>query len=115
MTLLTEDEAKERWCPFARYAVVSKHVVSAAGNRFGDDVVPLDMNPKQSRCIGSACMAWRWQPTGEGESKIEGIKRRREETGASLVEAKNYVEAHPEYLKKEPSDLGFCGLAGRPS
>ena len=55
---MTEDEAKTKWCPFVRYAIVSKYVVSSGANRLGDDV-GYHENASQCRCIGSACMAWR--------------------------------------------------------
>jgi ribosomal protein L7/L12 len=32
--------------------------------------------------------------------KVNAIKRYRTETGASLLEAKNYVEAHPSYIEQ---------------
>lgn len=51
--LLTEKEAGERWCPFARY--VEKGW--GAYNRIeGDDRDSDGASP----CIGSNCMAWRW-------------------------------------------------------
>ena len=44
---MTEDEAKTRWCPFAR-------LNDGAGNynRCGPAA--------NLECIGSACMTWRW-------------------------------------------------------
>ena len=83
---MTEDEAKERWCPFYR--------VSAAGVEA--DVELYDTrkhNPSPSgqlgdgRCIASDCMAWRWKSLPEGTS-----------------------------LKLADLDIdeGYCGLAGRP-
>lgn len=55
---MTEDEAKQKWCPFAR--VIHFHdndhngVSPAAGNR------GCHGEPKtEARCIGSDCMAWR--------------------------------------------------------
>jgi hypothetical protein len=54
---LTEDEAKTKWCPFARVALRNKEgAVSTAFNR--------QENSKNEAsavglCIGSACMAWR--------------------------------------------------------
>lgn len=76
---MSEDEAKTKWCPFA-------HLES--GNRaLGGDY------RKSVLCIGSACMAWRW----------------------------NYNPAlRDEYRAKDnmTDDVllsGFCGLAGKPS
>jgi len=54
-------------------------------------------------CIGSKCMAWRWQPEAD---QIRAL-RERMETG--LVEAWQNAEK-----LQEPAVAGFCGLAGRP-
>ena len=42
--MLTEDEAKTQWCPFANTRLVKAS------------------DPASDRCIGSACMAFRWVP-----------------------------------------------------
>jgi hypothetical protein len=63
---MTEDEAKTKWC----------------FRRKPDPIyVP---EPSNIRCIGSACMAWRWQMTVNKDGSIEDEKE------------------------------GFCGLAGEP-
>ena len=83
---VTEDEAKTKWCPFARVV---------AGNR-GNGGVLTDILPASNRtravnegatyitdaamCIGSACMAWR----------KSGLEQR----------------------DGEFVDTGYCGLAG---
>lgn len=55
--MLTEKEAKEKWCPFARNPIPLRsnlgNVGFVVGNRAKDD--------DQSPCIASECMAWRWQ------------------------------------------------------
>lgn len=51
--MMTEAEAKARWCPFAN---CSNHGDASSGNRSWDGVPD---NPAV-RCIGSRCMAWRW-------------------------------------------------------
>jgi hypothetical protein len=110
--MITEDQAKERWCPFARYAIFSRHGQSSAANRLGDDN-GLHINHKSCRCIASQCMAWRWERIVD-ENLIEAIKRYRSETGAGLHEAKAFVEAHPEYRTAPPPTRGYCGLASKP-
>jgi len=61
MNSYTEDEAKGKWCPFARAVVAvsettqglpPQYKAMASGNRF--------LNGTISPCIGSGCMAWRW-------------------------------------------------------
>lgn len=63
--LLTEEQAKEKWCPFVRTVKFSPSVSGgiaimqaiALGNRLAEN---SDELPGVTRCIGSACMAWRW-------------------------------------------------------
>ena len=49
--MLTEQEAKKKWCPFAR-------PMSANGQTIINRNVTGEISAK-SMCIGSACMAWR--------------------------------------------------------
>lgn len=63
MTALTEDDAKTRWCPAARVAPVGEQNL---WNRSKLDTglpggTDADRHLRMSRCIGSACMAWRWK------------------------------------------------------
>ena len=57
----TEDDARRRWCPMYRISIAC----DALGNtkyESNRDIVTSDIDGnKQSRCIGSACMAWRWK------------------------------------------------------
>lgn len=55
---MTEDEAKTKWCPFAR--------VYEFGNRESAITAGVGLMPINSNCIASQCMAWRWgaPPTG---------------------------------------------------
>lgn len=55
---MTEDEAKTKWCPFAR--VVSNGMVANRDNANDGLVTSVD---DQSRCIGSDCGVWRWFST----------------------------------------------------
>lgn len=97
MSLCTEEEAKERWCPFARATLFAEEpdgeVTVIAGaptfNRFAEARASGPTNPPSCRCIGSQCMAWRW---GDDD--------------AALNERMHGREATPE--------LGYCGLAGKP-
>jgi hypothetical protein len=76
---MTEDEAKTKWCPKIEHRGLGK-------------------------CIGSGCMAWRWEPqTYEHHSNDVG----------------SYVNTEPDTNRygvrgKALPREGFCGLAGRP-
>ncbi len=97
--LMTEEEAGQRWCPLARDS-------NTGGNRtrFGGDGSPVDPQYGAEMagdfpCIGSQCMAWRWDMTwasateeGDGGDMVVRLKRR----------------------KGEPK-RGGCGLAGQVS
>lgn len=76
--MMTEEEAKAKWCPFARLVLTSEGFPS--GNRFQENSFV-----GETRCIGSACMAWR----------------------------KYTAVVQPMGTPK--ADYGYCGLAGRPA
>jgi len=67
---MTEDEARTKWCPFARVlsSLSNGHVViaAAAGNR-ANGLTGGGLNPSAARCIASDCMAWRWHDGGTSE------------------------------------------------
>lgn len=71
---MNEDEAKTKWCPFAR----NQPAINRGGMDFLHDCDP--------RCIGSECMAWRWN------------KDNRQEVGHDEIGA---------------PERGYCGLAGK--
>lgn len=78
---MTEDEAKKRWCPFS---MTFGHGVSL--NRINFDAAQSPDVRKQTRCLGSGCMAWRWEIADTAD-------------GRGIEMSKTY---------------GYCGLAGRP-
>lgn len=55
----TEKEAKMKWCPQARY------FVAPDGNGYSN----MGPGAKDSTCIASECMAWRWT---EGYTSVNG-------------------------------------------
>lgn len=88
---MTEDEAKTKWCPFARTVlqVDSAGDALSIGNRHYHNDGPA------SFCIASSCMAWRWD-----QEPIRWSGR----PGESMKPS-----------EWEPSaEQGFCGLAGKP-
>jgi len=86
---MTEEDAKTKWCPFVRFYNT-------------DAYIPSEEQLKQaSRCIGSACMAWRI----EHIDKVPTGKITAQKGGGSMY------HMAPEY---EDVPHGYCGLAGRP-
>jgi hypothetical protein len=59
---MTEEQALEKWCPFARVMwprEIEESGIGAAGiNRRVDDNRTTTL-PAGTNCIGSRCMAWR--------------------------------------------------------
>lgn len=94
MTCMTEQEAKTKWCPFARVAEPqrfgsqSEMAPVAAVNRGSDALSNHSWQPN-AMCIGSACMAWR---------------RVYEQDKSAVAYGYETAVAEPR---------GYCGLAGK--
>lgn len=115
---MTEDEAKTKWCPWARTLDSESDtarvggepmLVGAAVNRvpgdydkYGNEIVQLS---GRHRCIGSACMAWR--PHYEMELVDRSTEERR-----PAYEGIPYDRRHERLTAK--INGGYCGLAGKP-
>lgn len=83
---MTEDEARQKWCPFVRLSAQqdTSHAQGYCWNNRGDDT-------HDANCIASDCMAWR----EAGEAYVPC---------APTEEGFTYVAA----------PAGYCGLAGKP-
>ncbi len=104
MSLCTEDEAKERWCPFGRFD-------SAAGGSHNRDY----QGGPSTMCIASQCMAWRWQPLQADQPFLDAVKKRMDDTKEAHPKAVKYVRAHLAELGLPNKPFrGYCGLAGQP-
>lgn len=53
---MTEDESKEKWCPFKNAYYVDRD----------DDYTPF--NNDNCKCMASECMMWRWEHMSVGEA-----------------------------------------------
>jgi hypothetical protein len=95
---MTEDEAKTKWCPFARVGGPMQSIAEGTSyNRWpGSDGTTEAMLGENhiTLFIGSACMAFRWLP--DATATLSG------HTITNLTE-----RAHS-------GRLGYCGLAGKP-
>lgn len=82
---MTENEARQKWCPSVRTgAGAPGSGVGAFNNRGQAQTKSNRENPVISSCIASDCMAWRWE-----QEPIDTEHRHR-------------------------IGLGYCGLAGKP-
>lgn len=90
--MLTEQEAAERWCPFVRYRAAYDDTASNRWKQSAPADQPDALNPIACRCIGSACMAWRWESRPDRSvSAGQGVR----------------LDVMP-----PTSHRGYCGLAG---
>jgi hypothetical protein len=54
--MMSEDEAKRKWCPFAR----AWDGQGASTNRIASGDLNIPGPRSDCNCIASKCMAWRW-------------------------------------------------------
>ena len=58
--MMTEEEAKTKWCPFARArGFASEAAINRPWTGLPQDHQKADIPDGECKCIGSACMAWR--------------------------------------------------------
>lgn len=103
----TEEEARERWCPFARCE--RSDTRGGSFNRDRDAIWPL---PRGAMCLGSACMAWRseyWHDTREKE--LWHIARNERVNGGITGEVE-WRLVNPD--EPPPPKTGFCGMVHQP-
>ena len=120
---MTEDEAKQKWCPFARQMA---GIVAADGHGSGPtsyDATPVPVfnraeGPQKSAlwpagasCIGAACMAWRWKQDPVGW--MVSIDGRPERYWTWNPTSEPGFEGRVSIRPVEVDAVGFCGLAGR--
>ena len=67
---MTEEEAKQRWCPQTRVSLYHRSTDANRMARYGSGVDSEDMQAFQAatRCLGSGCMAWRWDLSNLGHT-----------------------------------------------
>lgn len=97
---MTEDEARKRWCPFARtYHPETDgdgETVAVASVNRGRDGAP----DAWCLCIASDCMAWRWtSPPHWRVKRAQGI---------TVAVDKDTPDAY------QTRGNGYCGIAGKP-
>lgn len=107
--MITEAEAKTKWCPMARVAEVQRFGSSepdcpvAAVNR-GSDALKDAAWAGHSLCIASACMMWR---VGDP------VFVQNEKPFVAVEHAPG--QFRKEYAAGVRVERGYCGLAGHPN
>lgn len=91
---MTEDEAKQKWCPMVR------HSEQGVGGSYN---VPSQAG---FNCIASGCMMWRWNADLQLEYRRKG-EPAPEGEGWKIDQPKAVVLTYRRYVKN-----GYCGLGG---
>lgn len=117
--ILTEEEARKKWCPFAR------DILSAGGNRaaYGGAGAEPDSEEcheeyeaemaDQYPCLASACMAWRRVPIDDMRERELWSKSQNKRVSSATGDDGEWRLVNPD--EPAPPARGFCGLAGRQS
>lgn len=105
---VTEAEAKTKWCPFARgsFVMVGNSPASVNRNLSGEA-------SSGASCIGSDCMAWRWNAFMRSNRVHPDVVKNYTERGLyrqtdAAPDAQGFVEVVPDMTKQ----TGSCGLVG---
>ena len=114
---MTEDEAKTKWCP--QYQVNGgTDADDNRSTRFNPETKTYGPSLENPKCIGSACMAFRWIPLMADDAFKDAVIKAAadigDKTDSKHRAAKHVTENRAAYgLPVAPFD-GFCGLAGKP-
>lgn len=113
--IMTEEEAKNKWCPMSRTPDNDGRVTNRAGTN-GEIT-------RDDYCIASACMMWRWETVQSG-CTIDGKDDMTtlcvlDDPAYTAQDCNNLAAAGKTkdtcgYWQKEVKELGFCGLGGKP-
>lgn len=125
--MLTEDEARQKWCPFARTTMYIRgdvpelekplDVMGHAANRVVTDDAALNASIQEAldgcggtKCLGSRCMAWRWG----SEPREVGTDMKCEHCGGTGVLNADECPHCVTGYQTEGVLVGYCGLADKP-
>jgi hypothetical protein len=123
---MTEEEAKQRWCPFARVVMTDEDGGDPSGvnaNRVGVRGTSDVRTHAATLCIASACMAWRSINSRPGKVRDISMGKRHDDGWMFVPDTSAYhrhnakAQANwgPQWEIVEESQTGYCGLAGSPA
>lgn len=102
--LLTEEQAREKWCPLRKRGDVTE-------NQWGSTIGRSGLQA-QNCCIASGCAAWRWHEELNEES-WNSAREAFEENADYEIPQRPAFQDSAEYQDWQTSKCGYCGLAGR--
>ena len=88
--MLTEAEAKEKWC-----AMVGSNASGSAS----------------TNCLGSGCMLWQWLPQVHYRKTELWSKSRNAKVNSAYGDDAEWRPIHGDKSDDPPPAVGFCGLA----
>lgn len=103
-----ESVARQLWCPFAR-TFNGRDAAAAVNRRYGSGKAESDC-----LCLGSGCMAWRWQAGSLATHYSKGEAQPWQDDGPKWTQLPDDDDDAPGWIRPNPHRAGFCGLAGRP-
>lgn len=119
--LLTEAEAKTKWCPFVRLVGGAQAADTTGGADVSSGVSGYNrvlisgssnyLTPHAGRCVASECMAWRWGPESQPKWEVtfEGEKQ---EWNWDPSNHSAYKDRVKDVKRADVGRTGRCGLAG---
>lgn len=127
MNVMTEEDARGKWCPFARCGSPSD-----PGWSHNRDCATSTSEPsKGAACLASGCMAWRWRrewrytysPCAPNQMRVMPHDKPPGNGWRSVMDEENPAEPYRNYDNDRKASLamwerdyvGYCGLAGSPT
>ena len=110
--ILTEDEARKKWCPMSRVAVDTESAFRVAYNRIISQD-GLNATGIAMRCIASDCAMWREAQTVETEINDTWFIYDPPKGWRYVVSFDDGMAKFERTLSDAPKS-GYCGLAGKP-
>lgn len=109
--MLTETEAKTRWCPMG--AGRPMRMSMAAGSFGSQQIVAVEAPMSEARCIGSACMMWETTVVANERWLVE-LDGKPAEVWHWNPEGRAYYAGRVKVSRAPAPDLpGYCGLSKR--